>query len=316
MIRKWFSPVIFVFLLSGWALFGLNGEIGKVVDYKGEVLIDAFGKGSFIQVVREDLVYKDSVIKTGKNGTVIIYLGNFQLEIPPGSMIEVSDLLSSESEKNNFIWFQSLLDLFKDILESPDNFQEKVALGGRAEKSETDDIEWMNDEEMDSYNFLLAQKNIQTAQYSKALNYLLELENPESDLFNPGEISYLKGFCYFQMGNFSDAEKHLNAASRKIKPAGSDNNQIHFQNTLLFQLGASNYFLGHGDKAAEYFTALLEKGSMDKYEPYVYIFLIHSLVTSGKGDIAETYLAEARKRYKDTPFEKEFLILPEKKLNN
>ena len=128
----------------------MNDEIGKVIDYSGEVLIDTFEKGTFIQVVREDLLYKDSVIKTGTKGTVFIHPGNFQLEIPPGSMIKVSDLLSSESEKNNFIWFQSLLDLFKDILESPDNFQEKAALGGRAEQFEPEDIVWMNDEETDT----------------------------------------------------------------------------------------------------------------------------------------------------------------------
>ena len=170
----------------------------------------------------------------------------------------------------------------------------------------------MSDEEIDKSNFFQALEKIQTAQYSNALKYLLQIENTQSILFTPGAISFWKGFCYFQLGNFRDAEKYLNTASLQFIDANFVNSEFPYQNTILFQLGVSNYFLGQETKAIEYFTALFEQGPIDKYKPYVYIFMINSLVKAGDLNTAEIYLTEARELYKNTSFEKEFLNIPEK----
>ena len=312
MFKKWLPLFLLACVLSGWSLFAADGEIGKVVEFSGEVLIDAFGKGSFIQVVRDELLYEESILKTGLNGTVVIRLKEFQFEIPSGSIVNVSEFPGYEFEKNNFIWFQSILDLLKDVIKSPANYNEKTALGGRAGKTESEDMEWMSDEEIDKSNFFLAQKNIQTAQYSNALKYLFQIEDTQSIFFLPGAINFWKGFCYFQKGNFSDAEKYLNTASLQFIYINFVNSDFPYQNTVLFQLGVANYFLEQEAKAIEYFEALFEIGPIDKYKPYVYIFMIDSLAKAGDLNKAEIYLTEARKLYKGTSLEKEFLNIPEK----
>ncbi len=86
-------PFVFFFMS---VLYGADIKVGKIQSFSGELLIDAFGNGSYIKTVKGETLYKESVFKTGEGGIAQIIINEMEHEIPPGSNIYIFEILDSD----------------------------------------------------------------------------------------------------------------------------------------------------------------------------------------------------------------------------
>ena len=77
---------------------------------------------------------------------------------------------------------------------------------------------------------------------------------------------------------------------------------------MVFQLGASSYFLGDYGETAEVFSSHIERMSEDN-APFAYLMLIDSLNEIGEKGEATRYLKTAEDMYGDTDFSRDFAEL-------
>jgi tetratricopeptide (TPR) repeat protein len=291
------------------ALLSADTKLGSVQSFSGTVTIDAFGKGAFIAVVKGDVLYALSVLRTGAPGRARIELNGQILEIPPVATVKISDLISAGGRKGGLGWFAAVGKMLKSFsAASRENDTDRV-LGSRAEnKSQAEEPEW-EVEETDPLTILPdARKSIESGSYSSALEKLARAETPS----NPSvswDLSFWKGYCYYQLEDFGDAAAHLAAAyalSRSSKTAtGSPGNR----ETLLFQLGSSYYLLGREKDAVPVLDAYRAENLDGQYAPYADLLLARSLASAGEAGRSRSIAADAVKKYKGSDLESEFASL-------
>jgi hypothetical protein len=79
---------------------------------------------------------------------------------------------------------------------------------------------------------------------------------------------------------------------------------------LLFQLGASRFFVGEDGPAIETLGSFVALDADNAFVPYGYQLLLQALVARGERARAQQVLAQARVRFAGTGHEKEFASLP------
>ncbi len=310
MICKIFTPsLLFVFFLAG-VLHGADIQVGRIQSFSGEVLIDAFGNGSFIEAVKGETLYRKSVLKTGEEGIARIIINEMEHEIPPGSNICISEILDSETKKGSFRWLKSLMDFVSEVTSASLVREEEVEAGGRGTgfDDEMASMEWDIVPDDDESFFKSARTSIESENYSEALTFLSKIEDTDSDIFRVGEVCFWRGLCYYELGNYRDAVKYHSQAIKKNE-GNRDFDEQPFYGVLLFQLASSYYFLGQDSRVVSHLERLLAKGAPPEYEPYSYLFLISALKNMGKESEAQEYLELTRDKYKGTSYEKEFSAL-------
>jgi TolA-binding protein len=298
------------FLCIAVALLNADTEVGKVVFRSGRVLIDAFGKGAFIPAIRDDTLYQNSVLRTDPDARAVVDIQGKRRDIPPAATVRIAEILETGARQSGLGWLQALGNLLRSVSEATRQKQEDLVLGSRAGNAEQDDggLGWMDDEEEAAGLYRQSMADIREQRYAQALATLLRIKTPgdESLLW---EATFWKGFCYFQLEDYRDAAKHLGEAKRMPRSETFSPGTAAERRLLLFQLGASHYFLGEPEIAIPNLEAFLAEPSGSDYEPYAVLFLANALIGSGDSGRAKSVLAEASARFKGQEIEKELALL-------
>jgi len=309
MIRKTAAVFGLILLLVAPSLFSQNTAVGKVVSFSGTVLIDAFGKGAFITPLQGDVLYSTTVIKTGADGNAVLDLQGKRQQLAPGATVKIRDLLASGTKKGALGWFQALGNLFKSFSEASQKKEDEVVLGSRAanvaEQQGGNEVEW-EVEETDAAKILPdVRAHIEKQSYNEALADLARVDSP-SDPALAWEVSFWKGFAFYQTEDYGDAAANLSAAWQTMQTVESPPGNPRLRQILRFQLGASWFLLGQEKSSIPLFEAYLAEGPADEYEPYAYLFLAKALNATGDSKRAKSVAGDAAKKYKGTDIAGEF----------
>ncbi|MCX7040249.1 MAG: hypothetical protein NT005_14090 [Spirochaetes bacterium] len=311
-MKKTLAVLLCCFLLSTWSAGAADPFLGKVVSFSGSVLIDSFGKGTFLAAIRGDLLYKPSVLKTGADGRATIELQGRSQEIPPGATVKVADLLAASAKKGGLGWFAALGNLVKSFSEASQKKDDQLTLGSRAadvsQGQGGDEMDW-EVEETDAARLLPeAQKEIGLRNYSAALAELAKADVP-SDPAVAWDLSFWKGFCFYQLEDYGDAAKSHSEAYNRMKASKTAIGSPQNRRMLLFQLASSQYLLGRDTLSIPLFDEYLAERSGDAYEPYASLFLARALAAAGDARRARNVAEEAVRKYRGTALEGEFAAL-------
>lgn len=311
-MKKPLIALLCCFLLSTWSAGAADPSLGKVVSFSGRVLIDSFGKGAFIAAIRGDLLYRATVLKTEADGRATIELQGRSQEIPPAATVKIADLLAAGAKKGGLGWFAALGNLVRSFSDASQKKQDELTLGSRAAEAPQgqggDEMDWEVEETEASKILPGAKKEIGARNYAAALAELAKADAP-TDPAVAWDLSFWKGFCYYQFEDYGDAVKNHSDAYRLMKasrtPLGTPQNR----RMLLFQLASAQYLLGQERVSVPLFDEYLAERSGDAYEPYAYLLLARALSASGDARRARTVAEEASRKYKGTELEGDFAVL-------
>jgi tetratricopeptide (TPR) repeat protein len=306
------SAVLLIVILVSTLAFGAETKLGTVKSFSGTVTIDAFGKGVFIPVVKGDTLYTSTVLKTGPNGRATVDLQGQTKEIPPGAEVKVADLAAAGQKKSGLGWFAAVGKLITSFTEASKEKEGDLVLGSRAadvsQEQSSADMEWEVEETDPAVLLPEARKSIDAGGYAAALEKLAKAD-PPTDPALAWDLSFWKGFCYFQMEDYADAALSLSAARSLAggtkTPLGTPTNQA----MLLFQLGSSYYLLGKEKEAIPALEAYLSQDAEMRYAGYASLLLAKSLVATGNATRARSIANDALKKHKGTDLEAEFSAL-------
>jgi tetratricopeptide (TPR) repeat protein len=301
---------IALFCCIGVSLLSADTEVGRVVSLSGKVLIDAFGKGAFIPAIAGDTLYQGSVLQTESNGRAVVFIQGRQRDIPPAATVRIAEMLEVSARQSGLGWLQALGNLLRSVSEASRQKQEDLVLGSRAgEVGRADEgLGWMDEDAEAAELYAGAQADIRDQKYADALGRLMRVQS-SSDQALLWNATFWKGFCYFQLEDYRDAVRYLAQARQMLGSAPAELGSPFTRRLLLFQLGASYYFLAEEKQATACLDAFLAERSGDQYEPYAVLFLAKALIASGDPRRAKSVLIEARARYKGQDIDTEFARL-------
>jgi TolA-binding protein len=303
-------PLLLGCFLCAMSLFA-DTKLGSLQAFSGDVTIDAFGKGSFLKVIKGDALYASTVLRSGPDGRATIEVQGTKQEIPPGALVRISDLVSASAKRNGLGWFAAVGKLIKSFSEASQAKEDDLVLGSRAaEVSEDADkgMEWQGDETDAAAALPTARKYIEDGGYMTALQELSKAAMP-SDPRLVFELLFWKGFCYYQVGDYPDAAKNLSDAHTRTQSPGASAGTPEERGSLLFQLGSSYFFLGREKDAVPILREYIAGNPDGPYAPYATLLLARSLLASGDGSRARSIAIDAVKKYKGTDLEGEFASL-------
>ncbi len=311
-MKKPLIALLCCFLLSTWSVGAADPSLGKIVSFSGSVLIDSFGKGTFLAAIRGDVLYKTSVLRTEADGRATIELQGRNQEIAPGATVKISDLLAVSAKKSGLGWFAAVGNLVKSFSEASQKKDDQLTLGSRAadvsQGQGGDEIDW-EVEETDAARLLPeAQEEIKLRNYAAALAELAKADVP-SDPAVAWDLSFWKGFCFYQLEDYGDAVKNHSEAYSRMKVSRTAIGSPQNRRMLLFQLASSQYLLGQEKLAIPLFDEYLAERSGDAYEPYAYLLLARALGATGDARRARTVAEEGSRKYRGTALEGEFAAL-------
>jgi TolA-binding protein len=223
------------------------------------VSIDAFGKGAFIPAAKGDDLYASTVLKTGANGRATLDLKGQVIEVAPEARVKISDLSAASAKKGGLNWFAAIGKLVKSFTDVSQRKEGDLVLGSRAEEvtgAETAETEWEVEETDPTVLISQARKNIEEGSYASALETLAKAKTAD-DPAVAWQLSFWKGFCYFQVEDYPDAVVHLSAAYEREKSSPVQLGAPHDRAMLLFQLGSSQYLVGNEKDAGAVLNAYL-----------------------------------------------------------
>ncbi|MBN1698012.1 MAG: tetratricopeptide repeat protein [Spirochaetales bacterium] len=297
MVKKTHLFLLLFIIISSIAR-GDDASVGNVISYSGDVRIDSFGNGSFIEVVEGEYLYKNSVIKTGDDGRATITVMEVTKEIPSSSELSIEKIISLETRKKESDWFRSLMELIQEASNSLFTDEEDVDLASRGDlfiNHERDLFTYETEEDLNP-------------DYSSELIMLLDIPAGNVSGYLPGELELKKGFCYFGLGNYEDALRHFidskHIIEKDIKKRGTP---PYFHDTLDLMLGLSHYYLAEYPDAIPLFRRLLEENGIPALTPYISWFLLDALYVSGRLEEAKTLPESVKTSIKDCRLEDKFL---------
>jgi tetratricopeptide (TPR) repeat protein len=297
------------FLMLSLAAVQISAEtkVGAILSVSGAVTMDPFGKRAPIAPVKGDLLYASTILKTGTDGRAMIELQGATREIPPGTTVKIADLLSTGVKNRGLAPFELAGRVLRSFSAAWGQKATEKVLGTKANKTEqaSDEPSW-EDGETDAATILAkARESIEAEMYDAALRELAAADRP-SDPALARDLLFWKGFCNFQLENYSEAAASLSAANSLSSSSKSTVSTSADRGTLLFQLASSYYLLGQGKSAIPPLDAYLAENPDGPYAPYATVLLAKALDATGDISRARAVAADGAGRYKGSDLEKEF----------
>ena len=261
--------VFFLLLFAVAVMAPAQARMGTIASIVGAVSIDAFGKGALIPAVKGDALYASTLLKTGPNGRVTLDLGGQACEVPPAATVKIGELAAAAAKKGGLSWFAAVARLVKSFADASQRKEGDAVLGSRAGDAtscDSTEMEWDVEESDAAALIPQARKSIEAGGYTSALETLAKAETPGEPAV-AWQLSFWRGFCYFQLEDYPDAVKHLSAArerGRSSPQLGSPSDRA----MLLFQLGASLYFTGNEKEAAAVLGSYLAEAPDGQFAQY------------------------------------------------
>jgi hypothetical protein len=291
------------------AVFAADTAVGTISSLSGTVEIDAFSKGAFIAAVRGDRIYNTTVIRTGPGSSATIELLGKVSQIPPDTTFRIVDAMEGQRRTNRLGWFPALLGVLKDAVASFGTSGSDVVLGSKAADVSADNEEWIVEEDDPQEQLIDARKAVREGDWLHALNILDTIPGSAIDSLPPGEISFLRGSACFGLGDYPDARTRLAEAEPLIR-GSADPKAPEILPVLLFQLGASRFFIGEDGPAVDTLMSFVALDTDSPFAHYGYQLLLQALMARGERARAQQVLAQAKVRFTGTVHEREFQSLP------
>ena len=296
-------------LIAAPASFAADTVVGAITAISGSVEIDAFGKGAFIPAVRGDRLYDATVIRTGaQSGAAIELLGKTG-QVPPATTFRISVAIEGQRRTNRLGWLPALVGVLRDAVASFGASGSDVVLGSKAADATSGADEWIVEEDDPEQLLLDARAAVREGNWLRALSTLDGIPESAARALPPGEVAFLRGSACFGLGDYATARTHLAKAEplvrRSVDPGAAGMLPL-----LLFQLGASRFFVGEDGPAVETLASFLALDADSPFTPYGYQLLIQALTARGDRAQAQQVLAQARVRFAGTVHESEFTSLP------
>jgi TolA-binding protein len=263
---------IFVLLLcvaTCAASASAEARMGKITSIAGTVSIDAFGKGAFITAVNGDDLFASTILKTGTGGRATLDLQGRVFDVPPGATVKIAELAAAGAKKGGLPWFAAVGKLVKSFTDASQRKESDLVLGTRAANASAGDStesEWEVEESEAAVLIPQARKSIETGGYASALETLAKAETPDDPAL-AWQLSFWKGFCFYQVEDYPDAVTHLSAAREKVKSSPQLAAPAE-RAMLLFQLGSSLYLVGNGKEAAAVLGSYLSEFPDGQFAQY------------------------------------------------
>jgi len=285
-------------------------KVGTVSSVSGEVSIDAFGKNVFVAAIKGDVLYASSVLRTGASGRAKIEIGGATRDIPPGALVKVADLAAAGATKSKEGWLAGLGRVIRTFVAAAQKKEEPQVLGSRAAdvSSEEADLGWMVEETDAEVALPEARSLALSGEYASALEKLGSAETPE-DPSVAWDLSYWRGFCFYQLEDYGDAAVNLEAAYTLGTSLRQPFGDAGSRSALPFLLASSWYLLGKEDAAIPVLDAAVKAEPTGSYTPYSTLLLAEALAKTGNTVRSKAVAAEALKTYKGTELEADFAAL-------
>ena len=312
MVNNRISLLILLCLLLAAFAFA-ESEEGEILSVTGAVFIDTFGTGDFIAAYEGDVLYRNSILRTERDGVSTLDLNGREFSVAPSSEVKIEQFLTSNQRKRRFKWLSSLVGVFKSVIDSASGKEEEVVLGGRAAEapSENNEATWFEEEDDDELAFGLAQEYIEEASYLDALVELQSIVDPFPGIFLPGELRFWEGYSHYHLENFGEALHSYTDALDEIASAFIETEILPFYQTLMFQAGSASYLVGEEISAIGYFEVFLSDDPAEEYVPPAYLMLIHALQITGDSRRADNHMKKALTLLKGTSYEQDLKALAE-----
>ena len=295
------TKVFFVIaVLFAPAAVNADTVVGVITEIEGQVAVDAFGTGEYIEAIPGELLYDNSVVTTAYSSSANIEIDGKITVVASESAITIADLLESRVKKKRFRWISSVVDAVKSVFKAAKGGSEDVVLGGRAAKKEESEIGWITDDE-DEDAFDEAMNLIDEEEWSAAVTQLREIVDPLPGTFLPGEVDFWIGQCQYQLENYGGALEGYFDSIAEIEAEPIDPWTLPYYEEALFQAGSTSYFIGGYEEAVSAMETLIPEAS-DEYAPFAYMIMIDSLRESGQPASAQRYLEDARRKFGNTEY--------------
>jgi hypothetical protein len=291
---------------AGAPPLGADARVGALKAVTGSVSIDAFGKGAFVSAVVGDDLYSSSVVKTDPGSSATIDLQGKTVTVAAATTVKVADLASAAGRKSGLRWFDTVARLVKSLSDSSRSADNELVLGSRG--AQTDDsggMDWDTGDSGAAARIADARKSIAGGGYAEALDTLGGAKG-SGDPGSAWQISFWKGYCYYELDDYANAITHLTAARTPPLDAAGDPND---RGNLLFMLGSSLYLVGREREAVPVLDAFLKGYQADRYAPYAAVLLARSLAASGDAVRSRAVAAEAAARYRGSDVDAELTAL-------
>jgi hypothetical protein len=301
--------VLVALLATAGIAFADDTVVGSITALHGKVEIDALGKGVFIDAVRGDRLYAATVLRTGPGSGATLDLQGSPAQVSPGVTFRISDTLEGQRRSKRFAWLSSVIGVLKDAVASFGSSGNEVVLGSKALEVGGPDDEWVVETDDPATLLLQARDEVRAGDYLGAIADLETIDESADNGLPPGEASFLRGSAYFGLRDYGAARVHLERAEPLIRESDEPQAAEIFP-VLLFQLGASRFFLGQDGPAAAALASYVALDVATTYDPFAYQLLLQALVNRGERAIADEMLARAKARFAGTRYEADFTALP------
>jgi hypothetical protein len=289
--------------------FAADTVVGAITAISGSVEIDAFGKGAFIPAVRGDRLYDATVIRTSPQSGASIELLGKASQIPPDTTFRIVDAMEGQRRTTRLDWFPALLGVLKDAVASFGSSGSDVVLGSKAAEATTGPDEWIVEEDDSEQLLLDARAAVREGNWLRAMSTLDKIPESAARALPPGEAAFLRGSACFGLGDYATARTQLAKAEPLVR-GSAEPGAAGMLPLLLFQLGASRFFVGEDGPAVETLASFLSLDADGPFAPYGTQLLIQALAARGDRARAQQVLAQAKVRYAGTVHESEFTSLP------
>lgn len=289
-------PVSLVILLAVAPVWGQTA-VGRIAGLSGDVRLDAFGKGAFITAVVGDRLYRESVLRVAADATADLEIGPAKQTAAPGSVLKVADLLTATERRSGLRWTDALGKLVNDARRALQGKPGEVALGSRAaNQGEETTVDWAEEEDETTAVYESSVRQIETGDTASGLMGLLSLPDTPTDAYTTAEIELWRGYGYFELGAYTEAETRLESARRAAvaDPAALDAGPLRM---LHLALGATRFYLGRPADAVSPLRALVKGRPADERTLFGYLFLVEALVATGDRTGGAAALREAEALY-------------------
>jgi hypothetical protein len=305
------KSVYFVVAVLVIFLVAFLGFSDVVITYVGgSCKVDRDGKGKFADAGIDMELGAAAVVKTGPDGGVELSIDGDTVSIGPGSVVKVSDLLGSVSERKKNGWLASVSKYTKNVGRRGGTQASTTLAGVRGERAVSEDMEWFEDDQKESEYFSAlgeGKELFDEGRYAQAIPVFEDLltgESPDDTRAGSGragtgqdspvlkEASFYLGVCLFNVLRYREALPHL---EESISDMSAD-----YAEPALFHHALTLFMLERYGAAFEDFKRYRKEFPGLSLEPYAILMLGKSCKKMGKTQEARSYFQELQREYGDT----------------
>lgn len=230
-------------------------QVGRIVELYGDVEIDAFGTGRFIEAFEDDVLYESSVVRTDYDSTAILDVDCEEVTVAPLTTTPIESVLERRQRGGLGALIGRLLRGISSSLSGKPNEEVAVA-GGRASEYAEPDSTWSFGQDPDAlYEDAVAAA--QSGHFAQAAELLRLIDFPDDGSFDVEDYYIQLAFAQMQLGDFYGAMT-TTFDFAYVDPSAADAALLPPRLQLL--CGISAFYIGETQIAAAALDGYLSEG--------------------------------------------------------